>query len=287
MVVDKIPLDDPECYQLIARGDTAGIFQFESSGFTEFLKRLKPTRFEDIIAAGAIYRPGPLESGVVDDYIARKHGRARVIYPHPKLEAVLQETYGCIVYQEQVMQISQVLAGFTLGRADILRRAMGKKKAEEMNELRASFCEGAASNGVEPRVAGEIFDLMEKFAGYGFNKSHAAAYALITVQTAWLKAHYLGRVHGGALLERSRQHRQGRRPHRRRTRGRPSSFAALGEQVRASFLGAQGERQDDPLWAWVASRESGRRPSRRSSRPAKRVPSPASSTSANGWTCGG
>jgi DNA polymerase III subunit alpha len=190
VVVDKIPLEDPELYQLIARGDTAGIFQFESSGFTEFLKRLKPTRFEDIIAAGAIYRPGPLESGVVDDYIARKHGKARVVYPHPKLEPVLQETYGCIVYQEQVMQISQVLAGFTLGRADILRRAMGKKKIEEMAELRASFCEGAAKNDVEPKVAGEIFDLMEKFAGYGFNKSHAAAYALITIQTAWLKAHY-------------------------------------------------------------------------------------------------
>jgi DNA polymerase-3 subunit alpha len=190
VVTDRIPIDDPKAYELISRGDTAGIFQFESSGFTEFLKRLKPSRFEDIIAAGAIYRPGPLESGVVDDYIARKHGKARVIYPHPKLEPVLQETYGCIVYQEQVMQISQVLAGFTLGRADILRRAMGKKKAEEMAELRQSFCDGAAANGVEAKVAGEIFDLMEKFAGYGFNKSHAAAYALITTQTAWLKAHY-------------------------------------------------------------------------------------------------
>ncbi len=187
---EKIPLDDPETYALLTRGETAGVFQFESSGYTEFLRRLKPTEFEDIIAAGAIYRPGPLENGVVDDYVARKQGKARVVYPHPKLEPVLKETYGCIVYQEQVMQISQALAGFTLGRADILRRAMGKKKAEEMAKLRGEFCEGAKANGVDPRVAGEIFDLMEKFAGYGFNKSHAAAYALVTVQTAWLKAHH-------------------------------------------------------------------------------------------------
>ncbi len=187
---DRIPLDDPETYALIGRGDTVGVFQFESSGYKEFLRRLKPTEFEDVIAAGAIYRPGPLENGVVDDYVARKNGKARVVYPHPKLEPVLQETYGCIVYQEQVMQISQALAGFTLGRADILRRAMGKKKADEMAKLRGEFCQGAAANGVDSKVAGEIFDLMEKFAGYGFNKSHAAAYALVTVQTAWLKAHH-------------------------------------------------------------------------------------------------
>ncbi|MHB8416887.1 MAG: DNA polymerase III subunit alpha [Myxococcales bacterium] len=187
---DRIPLDDPETYALIGRGDTAGIFQLESSGFTELVTKLKPSRFEDIIAAGALYRPGPLETGMVDDYIARKHGKARVAYPHPKLAGVLEETYGVIVYQEQVMQVSQVLAGFTLGRADILRRAMGKKKPEEMQKLRAEFCDGAAANGVEPKVAGEIFDLMEKFAGYGFNKSHSAAYALVTVQTAWLKAHH-------------------------------------------------------------------------------------------------
>ncbi|MHB1844728.1 MAG: DNA polymerase III subunit alpha [Deltaproteobacteria bacterium] len=187
---ETIPLDDPDCYALLTRGDTAGVFQFESSGYTEFLRRLKPTRFEDVIAAGAIYRPGPLENGVVDDYVARRNGKARVVYPHPKLEPVLEETYGCIVYQEQVMQISQALAGFTLGRADILRRAMGKKKADEMAKLRGEFCEGAKANGVDPRVAGEIFELMETFAGYGFNKSHAAAYALVTVQTAWLKAHH-------------------------------------------------------------------------------------------------
>ena len=185
-----IPLDDPACFELITRGETAGVFQLESSGFTDLLKRLKPTRFEDIIAAVALYRPGPLESGMVQDYIDRKHGRQKVSYPHASLEEILRETYGVIVYQEQVMQIAQVLSGFTLGRADILRRAMGKKKPEEMQKLRGEFCEGAKARAVNDRVAGEIFDLMEKFAGYGFNKSHSAAYALITVQTAWLKAHH-------------------------------------------------------------------------------------------------
>ncbi len=187
---ETIPIDDPACYDLITRGETAGVFQLESSGFTDLLKRLKPTRFEDIIAAVALYRPGPLESGMVQDYIDRKHGRQKVSYPHASLEEILRETYGVIVYQEQVMQIAQVLSGFTLGRADILRRAMGKKKPEEMQKLRGEFCQGATARGVNERVAGEIFDLMEKFAGYGFNKSHSAAYALITVQTAWLKAHH-------------------------------------------------------------------------------------------------
>jgi DNA polymerase-3 subunit alpha len=190
VAVDKIPLDDAAVYALIGRGETAGVFQLESSGFTELLRKLKPTRFEDIIAAVALYRPGPLDSGMVQDYIDRKHGRAKVAYPHPALEELLRETYGVIVYQEQVMQIAQALSGFTLGRADILRRAMGKKKPEEMQKLRGEFCEGAKARGVESQVAGEIFDLMEKFAGYGFNKSHSAAYALITVQTAWLKAHH-------------------------------------------------------------------------------------------------
>ncbi|MBI3183674.1 MAG: DNA polymerase III subunit alpha [Myxococcales bacterium] len=185
-----IPLDDPETYELISRGDTAGVFQMESSGFTEMVVKLRPTCFEDVIAAGALYRPGPLDSGMVDSYIDRKHGREKVTYPHPSLEPVLKETYGVIVYQEQVMQISQVLGGYSLGRADLLRRAMGKKKAEVMQKERAGFMEGCQKNGVDPKVAGEIFDLMEKFAEYGFNKSHSAAYGLITVQTAWLKAHH-------------------------------------------------------------------------------------------------
>jgi DNA polymerase-3 subunit alpha len=186
----QIPLEDAAIYQLISSGDTAGIFQMESSGFTEMVRKLRPSCFEDIIAAGALYRPGPLDSGMVDVFINRKHGREKVSYLHPSLEPVLKETYGVIVYQEQVMQISQVLGGFSLGRADLLRRAMGKKKADEMQRERASFLEGCQKNGVEPKVAGEIFDLMEKFAEYGFNKSHSAAYGLITIQTAWLKAHH-------------------------------------------------------------------------------------------------
>jgi DNA polymerase-3 subunit alpha len=191
-----IPLDDPKVYELIGRGDTAGVFQMESSGFTEMVVKMKPSRFEDIIAAGALYRPGPLDQKLedgrtmVDVYIDRKHGREKVQYPHPKLEPVLEPTYGVIVYQEQVMQISQVLAGYSLGQADLLRRAMGKKKAEVMAKERGRFLEGAVASGVDDKVAGGIFDLMEKFAAYGFNKSHSAAYGLLTVQTAWLKAHY-------------------------------------------------------------------------------------------------
>ncbi len=186
----QIPLDDKATFDLISRGDTAGVFQMESSGFTEMVMKLKPTCFEDVIAAGALYRPGPLDSGMVDVFINRKHGREKVIYPHPALEPVLKDTYGVIVYQEQVMQISQILGGYSLGRADLLRRAMGKKKAEVMQKERAGFLEGCQKNNVDPKVAGEIFDLMEKFAEYGFNKSHSAAYGLITIHTAWLKAHY-------------------------------------------------------------------------------------------------
>ena len=186
----QIPLDDKATYDLISSGDTAGIFQMESSGFTEMVRKLRPSCFEDVIAAGALYRPGPLDSGMVDVFIDRKHGREKVSYPHPALEPVLKDTYGVIVYQEQVMQISQVLGGYSLGRADLLRRAMGKKKAQVMQQERAGFLEGCQKNGVDPKVAGEIFDLMEKFAEYGFNKSHSAAYGMITLQTAWLKAHY-------------------------------------------------------------------------------------------------
>jgi DNA polymerase-3 subunit alpha len=191
-----IPIDDPAVYELISRGDTAGVFQMESSGFTEMVKQMKPSVFEDVIAAGALYRPGPLDQKLedgrtmVDVYIDRKHGREQVTYPHPSLQPVLEPTYGVIVYQEQVMQISQVLGGYSLGGADLLRRAMGKKKAEEMRKQRALFLDGARKNGVDEKVASGVFDLMEKFAQYGFNKSHSAAYGLLTVQTAWLKAHY-------------------------------------------------------------------------------------------------
>ncbi|WP_129135570.1 DNA polymerase III subunit alpha [Luteimonas sp. YGD11-2] len=188
--IAALPLDDRASYELFARGDTVAVFQFESRGMRELLKRAKPDTFEDIIALAALFRPGPLGSGMDRDWVDRKHGNAEVTYPHPLLEPVLKPTYGVIVYQEQVMQIAQVLAGYSLGGADLLRRAMGKKKPEEMAKERAKFEAGAAENGVDPKVATGIFDLMEKFAEYGFNKSHSAAYALVAYQTAWLKVHY-------------------------------------------------------------------------------------------------
>ncbi|MEW5741443.1 MAG: DNA polymerase III subunit alpha [Myxococcota bacterium] len=196
IVRENIPLDDRATFELISSGDTAGVFQMESSGFTEMVMKMKPSCFEDVIAAGALYRPGPLDQKLedgrtmVDVYIDRKHGRDKVTYPHPLLEPVLKDTYGVIVYQEQVMQIAQVLGGYSLGGADLLRRAMGKKKAEEMAKQRALFLEGAKKKGVDEKIASGVFDLMEKFAQYGFNKSHSAAYGLITIHTAWLKAHH-------------------------------------------------------------------------------------------------
>lgn len=188
--IQLIPVDDQLTYQLLKSCKTTAVFQLESRGMKDLIKRLQPDCFEDIVALVALFRPGPLQSGMVDDFINRKHGRAKVSYPHPKLEPILRPTYGVIVYQEQVMQIAQVLAGYSLGSADILRRAMGKKKPEEMAFQREIFCKGAVENQVTLEVATYIFDLMEKFAGYGFNKSHSASYALIAYQTAWLKAHY-------------------------------------------------------------------------------------------------
>jgi DNA polymerase-3 subunit alpha len=188
--IDLIDRADADVYKMLARGDTTGVFQFESSGFREMLKKLKPDCLEDLVAAGALYRPGPLEGGMVDTYIDVKHGRKKPDYMHPSLEPVLKDTHGVIVYQEQVMQIAQVLAGYTLGGADLLRRAMGKKKPEEMAKQKALFMEGADKQGVDPKKAGEIFDLVEKFAGYGFNRSHSAAYGWVSYQTAFLKHHY-------------------------------------------------------------------------------------------------
>ncbi len=188
--IGALPLNDKASYELFARGDTVAVFQFESRGMRELLKRAKPDTFEDIIALAALFRPGPLGSGMDREWVDRKHGRTEVSYPHPALEPVLKPTYGVIVYQEQVMQIAQVLAGYSLGGADLLRRAMGKKKAEEMAKERAKFEAGSAERGVDPKTATQIFDLMEKFAEYGFNKSHSAAYALVAYQTAWLKVHY-------------------------------------------------------------------------------------------------
>ena len=178
----------------MAEAKTTAVFQLESRGMKDLIRRLKPDRFEDIVALVALFRPGPLESGMVDDFIDRKHSRndphaPPIDYPHPSLEPVLAPTYGVILYQEQVMQIAQVLAGYSLGGADLLRRAMGKKKPEEMAKERGMFVSGAVKNGVPEEQAAHIFDLMEKFAGYGFNKSHSAAYALLSYQTGWLKAH--------------------------------------------------------------------------------------------------
>jgi len=188
--ISLIPLHDAETFKLLKAYQSTAVFQLESHGMRDLIKRLQPDCFEDLIALVALFRPGPLQSGMVDDFINRKHGRAKVSYPHPKLEPVLRPTYGVILYQEQVMQIAQVLAGYTLGSADILRRAMGKKKPEEMAKQREIFCTGAKASRISAELANQIFDLMEKFAGYGFNKSHSAAYALIAYQTAWLKTHY-------------------------------------------------------------------------------------------------
>ena len=188
--LDTIPTDDASVYEMISAGDTTGVFQMESSGFREIIKKLRPDTLEDIVAAVALYRPGPLEGGMVDDFIDRKHGKKRVEYPHPDLESILRDTYGVIVYQEQVMQIAQVLAGYSLGRADLLRRAMGKKNKEVMAQEKQGFVDGAKARGVESKTADQIFELMAFFAGYGFNRSHSAAYAWISYQTAYLKCHY-------------------------------------------------------------------------------------------------
>ena len=190
-----IPLDDKATYSLLQKAETTAVFQLESRGMKELIKKLKPDCLEDLIALVALFRPGPLQSGMVDDFINRKHGRAELSYPHVDyqyegLKPVLAPTYGIILYQEQVMQIAQVMAGYTLGGADMLRRAMGKKKPEEMAKQRGGFIEGCTNNNIDPDLSGNIFDLVEKFAGYGFNKSHSAAYGLVSYQTAWLKTHY-------------------------------------------------------------------------------------------------
>jgi len=188
--ISKIPTDDSATFELVKSGATTAVFQLESRGMKDLIRRLQPDRFADVVALVALFRPGPLQSGMVDDFIDRKQGRAPVEYLHPDLAHILEPTYGVILYQEQVMQIAQVLAGYTLGGADILRSAMGKKKPEEMAKQRQVFVDGATARGVDEGKATFIFDLMEKFAGYGFNKAHSTAYALIAYQTAWLKTHY-------------------------------------------------------------------------------------------------
>ncbi|MGY3914222.1 DNA polymerase III subunit alpha [Aeromonas australiensis] len=193
--IAAIPIDDKKSFDLLQRYETTAVFQLESRGMKDLIKRLRPDCFEDMIALVALFRPGPLQSGMVDNFIDRKHGNEAISYPdekwqHESLKPILEPTYGIILYQEQVMQIAQTLAGYTLGGADMLRRAMGKKKPEEMAKQRAGFEEGAVKNGVDGELAMKIFDLVEKFAGYGFNKSHSAAYALVSYQTLWLKTHF-------------------------------------------------------------------------------------------------
>jgi DNA polymerase-3 subunit alpha len=190
LVVEDLPLDDPQTYAIFSKGYTSGVFQFESQGMRDILRRYQPGRIEDLIALNALYRPGPIQGGMIDDFIGRKHGRKDIVYDLPELKEILEETYGVIVYQEQVMQISNRLAGYSLGEADLLRRAMGKKKPEEMAGQRQRFIEGARAKGFPQRKVAKIFDLMEQFAGYGFNKSHSAAYAYLAYVTAYLKAHY-------------------------------------------------------------------------------------------------
>ncbi len=188
--INKISLDDKKTFELLTSGDTDGVFQLESSGMKNLVKRLKPSVFEDLGALVALFRPGPLDSGMVDDFVDRKHGRQKVTYLHPDLEPILKDTYGTIVYQEQIMQIAQVLAGYTLGQADMLRRAMGKKKVEIMEKEKAGFMDGARKNNVDEKIASDLYDTMSKFAAYCFNRSHSAAYAFVAYQTAYLKAHY-------------------------------------------------------------------------------------------------
>ncbi|NDV89817.1 DNA polymerase III subunit alpha [Alteromonas sp. 345S023] len=193
--ISAIPLEDPRSFKTLQNAETTAVFQLESRGMKELIKRLKPDCFEDIIALVALFRPGPLQSGMVDNFIDRKHGREEISYPdaeyqHECLKEILEPTYGIILYQEQVMQIAQEMAGYSLGGADLLRRAMGKKKPEEMAKQRSIFAEGSKNNNIDPDLAMKIFDLVEKFAGYGFNKSHSAAYALVSYQTLWLKVHY-------------------------------------------------------------------------------------------------
>jgi DNA polymerase III subunit alpha len=188
--LNNLPLDDKPTYRLLCSGNTTGIFQLESTGIREMTVKIRPNCFEDLVAILALFRPGPLDSGMTEQYIQRKHGREQIRYPHPLLETILKDTHGVIVYQEQVMQIARILAGYSMGEADMLRRAMGKKDPEEMAKQRERFVQGARKNKIDPKIAGEIFDQMETFARYGFNKSHSAAYALISYQTAYLKTHY-------------------------------------------------------------------------------------------------
>ena len=244
-----IPLDDKKTYDLLSRAEAVGIFQLESQGMRRALLDMRPDRFEDIIALVALYRPGPMAN--IPTYCARKHGTEKPEYIHPKLEPILRETYGVIVYQEQVMQAAQILAGYTLGQADLLRRAMGKKIRKEMQAQRKHFVKGATERGIERAHADAIFDLLERFAEYGFNKSHAAAYALVAYQTAYHEGELSGGVHGGVDDARHGQHRQAVGIPRRGRAARHQGRAAVGQSL---GRGVRGRRQHDLLRARRAQR---------------------------------
>ena len=244
-----IPLDDKKTYDLLARAEAVGVFQLESAGMRRALLDMRPDRFEDIIALVALYRPGPMAN--IPTYCARKHGMEQPDYIHPKLESVLKETFGVIVYQEQVMQAAQILAGFTLGQADLLRRAMGKKIRKEMQAQRNNFVEGAVKNNIERYQADAIFDLLERFAEYGFNKSHAAAYALVAYQTAYHEGEFSGRVPGGVDDARYGQYRQAGRIPRRGRAARHQGRSALDQPL---ARGVRGGRQHHHLRARRAER---------------------------------
>ena len=199
IVWESIDVNDSKVYKTIQSGNTLGIFQIESDGMQSLNARLKPENFEDLIAVLALYRPGPMESGMLDDFIDRKHGLKKIIYPFDVLKEVLEPTYGVIVYQEQVMQIVQIIGGFSLGGADVVRRAMGKKDPEKMAKLKDEFANGAEKQGYNRAKAEDLWELIVKFAGYGFNKSHSAAYGLITFQTAYLKTYYPNEIYGGSF----------------------------------------------------------------------------------------
>ena len=205
LIVDQLPFDDPQTFALLSSGKTTGIFQLESSGMRDLLTGFKPDRFEDIIAIIALYRPGPMD--LIPDFIKRKQGKVPIVYELPELEPILKDTYGVIVYQEQVMAIANKVAGFSLGQADILRRAMGKKKPEEMEKLRVKFLEGAQQKKIAEKKAEKLYELIQKFAGYGFNKSHAAAYAVVCYQTGVSEGALSDRIHGRAHDERHGQRR--------------------------------------------------------------------------------
>lgn len=266
--LNKIPLNDNLTYEMLQRGNTLGVFQLESTGMRQLLRKIKPDCFEDLIAVLALYRPGPLGSGMVDQYIERKHGRAVVEYLHPELSEVLKETYGVILYQEQVMQSAACLAGYSLGEADLLRRAMGKKKVEVMQQQRKMFADGCAQHNVPARKAEEIFDIIQEFAGYGFNKSHSAAYALISYQTAYLKANFQPEFMAAYLTSQIGSKKDVMARYIREVRNSGievlppdvnssmESFAAVDEVVRFG-LGAVAKAGHGAVEAIIAARECG------------------------------